>query len=163
MFENTQEQIGDIMKELRASKKRLSVDEMWLKKQIRGHDRNFRMLSQRVAESLKYRQPPVQPGSHSQPPAGDQYIDEATAKEISRALKQSEYQARLDMHQQKLGSILMRNQNGLQSKGRSLEDQVRDAIVNRCRRNGKAATIIVGGKTIKINEYQKAPRQESYY
>ena len=47
----------------------------------------------------------------------------------------------------------MRNNNGLSNKGKTISDQVRDAIVNRCRRNGKAATIIVGGKTIKINEY----------
>ena len=56
---------------------------------------SFSKLSQRVSETLKYRQPP-----RASPPADEEdLLDEETAKEISRALKQSELQTRLDMHQ----------------------------------------------------------------
>jgi hypothetical protein len=37
--------------------------------------------------------------------------------------------------------------------GKTLEEQVRDTIVNKFRRNGRAPTLMFGGKEIKINEY----------
>ena len=62
-------------------------------------------------ESLKYRQLKPPEGAQADLTAQDEYIDEATAKEISHVLKQSELQTRLDMHQQKLGRILQFSRN----------------------------------------------------
>lgn len=48
-----------------------------------------------MSETLKYRQPPRASALADE----EDLLDEETAKEISRALKQSELQTRLDMHQ----------------------------------------------------------------
>lgn len=50
---------------------------------------------------------------------------------------------------------------------RTLEEQVRDTIVNKFRRNGRASTLMFGAKEIKINEYNyEKPKKRlvvSYY
>ena len=66
-------------------------------------------------------------------------LDEQASGQIVRALAETDLHARLDMHEQKLGDLLiLRDAVGAEGK-KTVKDQLRDLMLHRCRRNGRAA------------------------
>ena len=92
-----------------------------------------------------------------QGPETNELLDESSAGEIVRALGESDMQSRIDMHKHKLSELMIVKREGGpgQAGEKTVKDQLRDLMNNKCRRNGKAQHTVQGSKEIQINEYAK--------